>query len=705
MDEGFDALDSFQGLLMDEVTAATKSRFFVDETIVTRKEIFSLSREERQRFVAAVQKLMENKAGPETSEWFRIAGYHGWPSDYCTHGEETFPCWHRAYLLEMETALRQADKELGNDGKISLPYWDWIENPKFPPIIRKHFSELPPNFFHPNGAGASITLDRRNSNETIALNLKNSNLDQLVQECLRVKEHWMHASTRWRRGSSLETPHNLVHVAVGYPMTTVAHAAFDPVFWLHHANVDRIHEAYLRRHQDSRQEFEATQQRLEQEHGEKNRFKGSLAPFVNPKIGQPFLPTDSFDSASLGYRYDDVMGPSFFDDVKQRSFGFLCGEVKNLPKTFCLFRNIRVLPLKKKSYILYVFLIPGKKTKKWNLSDSEGGDLVKNLVSMPEFAGVGAVFGGKASECSNCRTRKPYNVFVDVTEAMRRQGVSSIDECTVGVVTIDEDGRARLLEDTPIPLPELICDTISLDGSPLQLGSQGSETRIIQRHLSNSGNYSGDIDGNFSFRTEGALKLMQSFLGCKPDGVAGNYTKNALTHWKYDSMPSRTTCEKGETRALSLRTSSTMKFWLGVCPGYLSRKKALKELSDSLESWKEVTGADIHLVECEQDADIKIQFHDDINDDGIVGNLGGDLGRVGENHIHLDATQRWILAGDTNTGDKGFKFQPVVLHLLGHIIGFEHVENTSCVMHPLYNPTKTKLDSMDRQLLCSRAEF
>ena len=60
-----------------------------------------------------------------------------------------------------------------------------------------------------------------------------------------VPEHWLHASTRWGRGSSLESPHNSVHVALGWPMTSVAVAAFDPAFWLHHCNVDRIYEGYL----------------------------------------------------------------------------------------------------------------------------------------------------------------------------------------------------------------------------------------------------------------------------------------------------------------------------------------------------------------------------------------------------------------------------------------------------------------------------
>ena len=67
---------------------------------------------------------------PETSPFFELAGYHGWPGNgnermysYCEHRQETFPGWHRAYLVAFEKGLQEADRALGNDGQIALPYW------------------------------------------------------------------------------------------------------------------------------------------------------------------------------------------------------------------------------------------------------------------------------------------------------------------------------------------------------------------------------------------------------------------------------------------------------------------------------------------------------------------------------------------------------------------------------------------------------
>jgi len=67
--------------------------------------------------------------------------------EYCVHGFEAFPGWHRAYLLEFERTLRRADMALGGDGMIGLPYWGWeeanINGEVFPKILRERFEKYP----------------------------------------------------------------------------------------------------------------------------------------------------------------------------------------------------------------------------------------------------------------------------------------------------------------------------------------------------------------------------------------------------------------------------------------------------------------------------------------------------------------------------------------------------------------------------------
>ena len=116
---------------------------------------------ELRRFLDAVREMMKPIDGkPETGEYFRLAGYHGWPEDYCTHRQEVFPAWHRAYLVEFERSLQEADKKLGGDGKIGVPYWDFAdidrEGPMIPPMLREMEFPRDDMIADPNGGAARL---------------------------------------------------------------------------------------------------------------------------------------------------------------------------------------------------------------------------------------------------------------------------------------------------------------------------------------------------------------------------------------------------------------------------------------------------------------------------------------------------------------------------------------------------------------------
>ena len=201
--------------------------------VAVRKEIRTLSETETSRFVAALLRMMKPADSRVPSEYFRIAGYHGWPTDYCQHGLETFPAWHRLYLVEMEQALRQADRDNGNDGNIGLPYWDWsresVNGQVLPSFLKKEFDAIPePLLKEMLSAGADLggrTHYMRREDDDLAWRLESSDVAALAEDCLREEQHWKHASTRWGGGTSVETPHNRIHVAVGWPMSTVEFAA------------------------------------------------------------------------------------------------------------------------------------------------------------------------------------------------------------------------------------------------------------------------------------------------------------------------------------------------------------------------------------------------------------------------------------------------------------------------------------------------
>ena len=50
-------------------------------------------------------------------------------------------------------------------------------------------------------------------------------LGALLEQSLGETQHWMHASTCWGGRRSIETLHNRVHLAIGWPMSSVEFAA------------------------------------------------------------------------------------------------------------------------------------------------------------------------------------------------------------------------------------------------------------------------------------------------------------------------------------------------------------------------------------------------------------------------------------------------------------------------------------------------
>ena len=117
------------------ILSATKwHEIELPDTVVVRKEIRHMPKDEQLRVAAAYAKMRENEAGvPGSSPYFRLAVVHGGlpplsheqAPEYCAHRRECFPTWHRPYLLDFERMLRRADIALGGDGNIGLPYWDW----------------------------------------------------------------------------------------------------------------------------------------------------------------------------------------------------------------------------------------------------------------------------------------------------------------------------------------------------------------------------------------------------------------------------------------------------------------------------------------------------------------------------------------------------------------------------------------------------
>ena len=118
-----------------------------------------------------------------------------------------FLAWHRYYLLLFERRLQRVDPS------VNVPYWDWLTHPTIPQPLTS-----------PARLNRWGVTRRWNPNE-----LPNA----ADVAAVNARRDFLSFQTR------LENIHGDVHIAVGGTMNSSSSPA-DPIFWLHHANVDRL---------------------------------------------------------------------------------------------------------------------------------------------------------------------------------------------------------------------------------------------------------------------------------------------------------------------------------------------------------------------------------------------------------------------------------------------------------------------------------
>lgn len=179
-----------------------------------RKRATKLKKSEKEMFVNVITALINNR------EYGRLVSHH--MMEHRMHsmggmdsvGLQRFLPWHRVYLYKLEQLM------ISVDPAAFIPYWNWTTQRTFPSRLRDFTPSVP----MPDGSTVVVV---RNVGFPPPLPTK-AYINSVSSE-----------TTFTDFATQLELAHNDVHGWVGGIMNTMFSPA-DPVFWLHHANIDRI---------------------------------------------------------------------------------------------------------------------------------------------------------------------------------------------------------------------------------------------------------------------------------------------------------------------------------------------------------------------------------------------------------------------------------------------------------------------------------
>ena len=175
--------------------------------LCNRKNHRALTIDEQNRFLNAFTQINAmNALGP-------LVDIHS-NAIHQMHGNPRFLPWHRIYLLRMEELLQMVDPT------VCIPYWNSSVEQAFPSWL----------------IGFTPTVNLLSGPHTVTRNIGAfATLPNAAAVATVMGEVTFNSFA-----SELEGVHNSGHVWVGGSMMSIQTAPTDPVFWMHHAEIDRI---------------------------------------------------------------------------------------------------------------------------------------------------------------------------------------------------------------------------------------------------------------------------------------------------------------------------------------------------------------------------------------------------------------------------------------------------------------------------------
>jgi hypothetical protein len=344
-----------------------------------RKSFYDLTDDELRTFMKAVGYMRNNFKLLDARQWDNYAKLHAL---HCTEADDDHPPvhwswhflpWHRGYLYFLERILAYSLDQQGLDGsKFALPYWDWTVHKKMPNTREREEQGLLSPFFgydrtlenmvSDDGLGfdnsalydgnRGPTLEKSDINPENELTQDSKNhvaetLNYMSKEYVELmltvpfEQFGGKPVTDRQTGQGLmeQGPHNDGHDWIGTrfgknrTMGTLRNAAADPMFYMHHGNIDRIWTFYRQPQPDPKGDWGKQQYNFLDVDG--TNFTLSIQEILEKTTNVSYAPSEveyKFASASLSSPKHIDVGREIYDQ----------NLVIKLPETFSRGRPILI---------------------------------------------------------------------------------------------------------------------------------------------------------------------------------------------------------------------------------------------------------------------------------------------------------------------------------------------------------------------------
>jgi tyrosinase len=228
-----------------QIRAARLPRTMAAVAPVTREDQATLPDSKRSAFQNAIQQLVEEGKYRELTQ-HHMDMSHNMHGSMGEVGFYRFLGWHRRYLVEMERELQRVDAILrpGAPDRIAVPYWRWQDS----------FPSWMANFLPAKDPSSGLDPPPRKNAEP-PQKADATDIDIIVNQSA-IQETGLSGENEYTKfsyglegwgnrpdGTALPA-HNHGHAWVGGIMNNTSTSPTDPIFWMHHAEVDRLWEIW-----------------------------------------------------------------------------------------------------------------------------------------------------------------------------------------------------------------------------------------------------------------------------------------------------------------------------------------------------------------------------------------------------------------------------------------------------------------------------